>query len=220
MARIRRLSAKGAERRKNVRFITASRGAHKRDESLALLTAIRDRLMLAESAREARKIIKGRLVKVDGKTVTDPKRGIGLFDTLEVGGKTYRAVPKKRIELVESEAGLKLVQVIGKTVIKGGKIQINLNDGKNIAAETNAYNVLDSLLITLPDQKVKEHIPLEPGALVLIKKGAHAGKTAKLIDMKRERKRVWLEEGGQKFEAPLHGVMAVGKDKPLIELGD
>ncbi len=220
MARIRRLVAKGAEERKKIRFITAARGAHRRDESLALLTAIRDRLKLAEVGKEARKIIKARMVKIDGKTVTDHKRGIGLFDTLEVGGKAYRAVPKKRLELVESEAGTKLVQIIGKTAIKGGKIQINFNDGKNMISEKGGYKVLDSLLISLPDQKVKEHIALEPGALVLITKGAQAGKTAKLIDIERERSKVWLEDNGQKFEAPLHGVVAVGKDRPLIELGD
>lgn len=219
MARIRRISSKGADERKNIRFITAARGAHKRDESLALLTIIRDRLKLAETGKEARKVIKGRQVKVDGKVVTDPKHGIGIFDTLEVGGKSYRIVPKKKLELVEAEAGLKIVQIIGKTVVRGGKIQVNLNDGKNMLTDKH-YKVLDSLLMSLPDQKVKEHIALEPGVMVLITKGMHAGKTAKLIDIERERKKVWLEDNGRKFEAPLYGVMAVGKDRPLIELGE
>jgi small subunit ribosomal protein S4e len=219
MARIRRLVAKNAAERKNVRFITAARGAHKRDESVALLTSVRDRLKIAETAHEARKLIKAREVKVDGKIVTDPKRGLGLFDTLEVGGKSYRIVPRKKLELVESAAGLKIVQIIGKTAVSGGGIQINLNDGKNMITKEN-YKVLDSLLITLPENKVKEHIPLEPGVVVLVIKGAHGGRLAKLIDIERERGRVWIEEKGQKFEAPLNGVVAVGKDKPLIELGE
>jgi small subunit ribosomal protein S4e len=219
MARIRRLVAKNAAERKNVRFITAARGAHKRDESVALLTSVRDRLKIAETAHEARKLIKAREVKVDGKIVTDPKRGLGLFDTLEVGGKSYRIVPRKKLELVESAAGLKIVQIIGKTAVSGGGIQINLNDGKNMITKEN-YKVLDSLLITLPENKVKEHIPLEPGVVVLVIKGAHGGRLAKLIDIERERGRVWIEEKGQKFEAPLNGVVAVGRDKPLIELGE
>jgi small subunit ribosomal protein S4e len=208
-----------ARERKKVRFITAARGAHRRDASLALVTIIRDMLKLAETGREARKIIKARLVKVDGKIVTDPKRGLGIFDTLEVGGKAYRIIPRKRLELIESQAGSKIVQITGKTAVKEGKIQVNLNDGKNIVLSKNEYKVLDSLLISLPDQKVKEHIALEPGVMVLIMKGMNSGKTAKLIDIERERKRVWLEGEGKKFEAPLHGVIAVGKDKPLIELG-
>jgi len=212
------LSATAMER-KSVRFITAARGAHKRDESLPLVTIIRDMLKLAETGKEARKITKGRLVKVDGKIVTDPKRGLGIFDTLEVGGKSYRIVPRKRLKIVESEPGMKIVQITGKTAIKGGATQVNLNDGKNMITD-KPYKVLDSLLITLPDQKVKEHIAFEPGALVLITKGMHIGKTAKLIDIEREHKRVWLEGDGKKFEAPLHGVMAIGKEKPLIELGE
>jgi small subunit ribosomal protein S4e len=209
-----------ATERKKVRFITAARGAHRRDASLALVTIIRDMLKIAENGREASKIVKGRLVKVDGKIVTDPKRGLGVFDTLEVGGKSYRVVPKRKLELVESKPGHKIVQIIGKTALKGGKIQVNLNDGKNMVLDKNAYNVRDSLLISLPDQKMKEHIALEPGAMVFITKGMNIGKTAKLIDIERGVKRVWLEREGQKFEAPLHGVMAVGKDRPLIELGD
>jgi len=220
MARIKRMTSAVAMERKKVLFITASRGPHKRDASLALVTIIRDMLKLAETAKEARKIVKGRLVKVDGKIVTDPKRGLGIFDTLELGGKSYRVFPKKRLEVMESAAGQKIVQIIGKTALRGGKLQVNLNDGKNLLLEKNQYNVLDSLLITLPDQKVKEHIAFEPGATVLVTKGPHSGSTAKLIDIERKRNRVWLERDGIKSEAPLYGVMAVGKDKPLIELGE
>jgi len=220
MARIRRMTSAIATERKNVRFITASRGPHKRDESLPLLTVIRDMLKLGETAREARKAIKGRAVKVDGKIVTDHKYGLGAFDVLEVGGKSYRVVPRRKLEIVESEAGSKIVKIIGKTAVRGGKIQVNLSDGKNMLLGKNEYKVLDSLLISLPDQKVKVHIALEPGVLVFITQGMHAGKTAKLISIERETKRVWLEEHGKKFEAPLFGVTAVGKDKPLIGLGD
>jgi small subunit ribosomal protein S4e len=220
MARIKRAVSLIARERKKVMFITASRGAHRRDASLPLLTIIRDMLKLAETGREARMIIKARLVKVDGKIVTDPKRGLGIFDTLEVGGKAYRIVPRKRLELVESRAGSKIVQITGKTAVKEGKIQVNLNDGKNMLLSKNEYKVLDSLLISLPDQKVKEHIALEPGITVLITKGMNRGKTAKLVEIERGRNRVWLEGEGKKFEAPLRGVMAVGRDEPLIELGE
>lgn len=218
MARIKRAVSLTAMKRKKVRFITASRGPHRRDSSLALVTIIRDVLKLAETSREARKVIKGRMVKVDGRVVTDPKRGLGVFDTLEAGGKSYRIIPRKRLELVESEAGSKIVQIIGKTAIKGGKIQANFNDGKNAVLGKNEYKVLDSLLISLPDQEVKEHIAFEPGVLVLITKGMNSGKMARLIDIERKRSRVWLEGGGKRFEAPLYGVIAVGKDRPLIEL--
>jgi|GEM_PF-831567 len=218
MARIRRLVAKGAMDRKKTRFITAARGPHKRDSSIALLTIIRDMLGLAETGKEARKIIKSGLVKTDGKIMKDPKRGMGIFDTIEVGGKSYRIVPRKRLELAASQAGSKIVQIIGKTAVKGGKIQVNLNDGKNMLTDKQ-YKVLDSLLISLPDQKVKEHIAFEPGVTVLITKGLHSGKLARLIDVDRKNKRVWLEEHGKKFECPLQGTIAVGREKPLIELG-
>jgi len=218
--RLKRLAVAWAPERKAKKFVTAPRGPHKKDECLPLLLIIRDKLRLGENAREARKIIKGRLVKVDGRIVTDPKAGIGIFDTLEVGGKCYRLVPKKKLELIVAKPGSKIVQIIGKKVLKGGRIQINLGDGKNILLEKNAYKVLDSLLISLPEQKIIEHVPLEPGVLVFITKGAHRGRLAKLLSIERERKRVWLEADKKKFEAPLFGVIAVGKEKPLIELGE
>src|SRR3990172_6085697 len=82
-----------APAKKTARFVTAPHGAHPLDRSLPLLLIIRDILGLAETAREARRIVKSRQVKVDNKVCTDPRRGLGLFDTFELAGKSYRMVP-------------------------------------------------------------------------------------------------------------------------------
>ena len=66
MPKIKRLTAPHAPEKKRHRFVTAARGPHKRTESLSLLTVLRDKLGLAENAKEARKIARGRMVKIDG----------------------------------------------------------------------------------------------------------------------------------------------------------
>lgn len=218
--KLKRLATRWAPKKKTAKFVTAPRGAHKLEESLPLLLIVRDMLGLAENAREARKIIKNKAVKVDGKPVKDTKRGVGIFDTIEVGGKCYRLIPKKCFVFVEAQAGKKIVQIKNKTVVRGGKIQLNLNDGRNILLDKNAYKVRDSLLISLPDQKILEHIPFEPGILVFIIRGSHRGRVAKLINIEKEKRRVWLEKEGYKFEAPIDAVMPIGKETALIEVGE
>ena len=214
MTRLKRMTIEWAPEKKVHRFITAPRSGHKMTESLPLLMVVRDVLELAENARESRKIIKGRLVKVDGGIVTDIKRGVGAFDVIEIGGKHYRVLPKKKIELVNAKhPDTKVVKIVRKKKIRGGKIQLNMSDGRNILIEDSKHEVLDSLVIELPSQKIKQHIPLEPGTTVFITHGQHRGKTAKLEIIERDKNRVWISSGGKRFEAPLHAVTAIGKEQ-------
>jgi len=219
--RLVRAEVAWAPDRKAIRFVTAPRGAHPLDRSLPLLLIIRDKLKLAETAREARKIIKGRKVKVDGKVCRDHKRGIGLFDVLEVAGKTYRMLPVKaglKLKEVDNKEGiLKLCKVTCKVAASEGKIQLGLHDGRSILTEKSDVKPGDSLLVELPSQAVKDQIPLEPGVLAVITYGANAGKLARVKSIERGLfPRAWLTIDNQTFEAPLRAVMPVGKERSVI----
>lgn len=219
--RLVRAEVPWAHDRKAVRNVTAPRGAHPLDRSLPLLLIIRDMLKLADTAREARRIIKGRKVKVDGKFCRDHKRGIGLLDVIEVAGKAYRMLPAKtglRLAEVESrEITLKLCKVVGKTAVRNGKIQLGLHDGRSILVEKSDARLGDSLLIELPGQAIKERIPLEQGVLALITCGANSGKLARVKSIERGLfPRAWLLLDSQTFEAPLRLVMPVGKERSVI----
>ena len=218
--RLKRINVSWAPEKKAKRFIVAPRGAHKLDNSLPLLVIIRDMLKLASTALEAKKLVTSRKVKVDGKICTDPKRGIGMFDTLEIGELAFRVLPKARklVPLDKAEAVQKICQIKGKKVIRGGKIQLNLHDGRNILVDKAQQVPLDSVLISLPDQKIKDSVSFKEGAIVYVRTGAHVGQVASLKKIERKYSRVWLEIGGKQFEAPLDGAVPIGTGKPLIKV--
>ncbi len=221
--RLARSEVRWAPEKKAIRSVTAPRGAHPLERSLPLLLIIRDKLRLAETAREARRIIKGRKVKVDGRVCSDHKRGIGLFDTLEVAGKAYRMLPSKAglalKEIEQREAALKLCKVTRKVAAGKGKIQVGTHDGRNILAEKSDARPGDSLLLELPGQAIKERIPLEPGVLAVITSGANAGSLAKVKSIEKGLfPRVWLMIDNRTFEAPLGAVMPVGRERSVISV--
>lgn len=221
--KLKRLAVPWASKRKMYKFITAPRGPHRLKHSFPLLFVVRDILKFADTASEARKIIKGRNVRVDGRVMKDIKYGVGLFDTIEIGGKHFRVLPGKRMQLAEipsKEGNLKLCKIKDKHAVRGKKLQLNFHDGRNILVENNDYKVNDSVLIGLPEQKIKKHIKFESGVLVLIVDGKHAGELAKLKKYEKGiNKRVILERGKQTFESSLGSVMAVGTEKPEVSLG-
>jgi small subunit ribosomal protein S4e len=59
--------------------------------------------------------------------------------------------------------------------VKGGKLQVNLTDGRNILMDKTDVKVNDSILIEVPAQKAKQRLPLEAGAHILLMGGKHIG---------------------------------------------
>jgi len=221
MARLKRLAAPKwwPIKRKVKKFVVSPRGSHPRKSSLPLLVLIRDVLKLAETSREAKRIIKSGEVLIDNRKMRDTKYGVGLLDVIEIPlmKKVWRAVPENGLSFIEipaKEARLKICKIIDKKTLKGNKNQLNLNDGRNILTDKK-YSTYDSLLIELPEQKIADHLKFEEGSLVLVTGGKNAGKLAKIKII--EKNRIWLE-GEKLFEIPRGMVVVVGKEKPIIKL--
>lgn len=224
MAWAKRLSSKIAKERKaKGKFIVASRGPHKRADSLPLLVVLRDSLAVAETHKEGKQSIKRGEMMVDGKVCKDHKLGVGLMDTIHIPllSVSYRVMNGKKgpalLKIPENQSRMKICKITGKTVVNGGKIQYNLHDGRNIISDRN-YGTKDSLVISLPEQKVVEHLKFEEGSLGLITTGKNAGTVAKIEKIESGKvRRVWLKKKGDSdFETPLDYVMIVGKEKPAI----
>ncbi len=227
MAWAKRLSSPIARERKSKgRFIVAARGPRKKDGSLPLLIALRDNLVLAETHREGKHLIKMGELMVDGKSCKDHKFGVGLMDTIHIPSipASYRVMNGRKglvlVKIPESQSRMKICKIIGKTAVNGGKIQYNLHDGRNIISDRN-YMTRDSLLISLPEQKPIEHLKFEEGALALITTGKNAGTVARIEKIEQAKaKRVWLKKDSKLFEAPLDYVMVIGKDKPVVAISE
>jgi len=154
---------------------------------------LRDVLELSRSQRESKRILSTRKVMVDGRVVVDHGRAAGLMDVLTVGDNNYRCVldtnGKLRYRPIsKKEASTKLCRVINKNTIKGGRTQYTFHDGRTFLSESSdEYSNGDTLVISLPDQKIVAHHPFETGAMAYMIGGSHVGETAKIkeIEIKR-----------------------------------
>jgi len=168
-------------------------GPHSKNSCMPLQIIVRDVLHYAESAVEAKKILSGGKILVDKKARKNPKFPVGLMDVIEVpDAKQYFRVsvnPKGLFlkGISEKDSKKKLCRINGKTTIKGGLTQINLHDGRNTLVKKDVYKVGDSVLISLPDQKILKHYRFEKGAKATVVAGKNIGMKGKIKDI-RERK--------------------------------
>jgi small subunit ribosomal protein S4e len=195
-------------------------GAHKLSESIPIGLVLKQ-LGHAQTSAEAKKIILAHQILVDGKRVTDIKAPVGLLDSLSLPGSNeyYRIVfdTKGRLQFAaipKNEAGLKLCKVINKVTVPGGKIQLNLNDGRNMLADKNSAKTGDTLVIQVPAQKIQNQLSLEKGALIYLLGGKHIG-TLGVLD-KIEGNEITVTTNGQPITTSKKYALVVGKDKPIL----
>ncbi len=199
-------------------------GPHSAESSVVLLIALRDMLHVGDNRREIRKILASRAVKVDGRVVTRPNFPVGFMDVVTVGDKSYRMMYDVRgnfrlVEIPEDHAEWKLVRIENKTVVKGGKIVLNLHDGRNILIGENKYKTGDVLKIKVPTQEIIGHFPMKEGSVAIITGGSHRGQVAHIkeyrVTKNSTENTVAFEEG---FETIKSNVFVVGTGKPEVTI--
>jgi len=167
-------------------------GPHKKDKCIPLQIILRDVLKYAETAREAKRILKEKKVMVDGKVRTEPGHPVGLQDIVSIPDvKKHFRMGLNNLGLVleeikESETGRKLCRIEGKRSIRGGLTQLSTHDGRNIVVKDGkAYKLLDSVLISIPEQKILKHFKCEAGVSVFVIAGNNTGVEGKLKEVNR-----------------------------------
>jgi small subunit ribosomal protein S4e len=152
-----------------------------------------------------------------------------LFDVIEIPklDQYYRLIPSKRgfdlIEIPKKEAKIKLCRIKEKTMVKGGKLQLNLHDGKNILLDKKSeFKTGDTILIEIPSQKILNHLKMDKGMLSIITGGQNRGTMPKIkeiiIRRTREPNKIICETKDKEFEAIADYVFVVGKTKPEIKV--
>ena len=192
-------------RKKERKFVIAPRpGPHRKLECIPLRVLLRDVLKLCSDAGEADDAIRKGEIIVDKKPRKDPAYPVGLMDVIEIPKthKCYRvSVDKHGLSLEEikhEEAEKKLCRIQDKRKIRGGLIQLNLHDGRNVLTQNNDYRPNDSLLIELPGQKILEHFQFDrnsPAMIIAGKNLGAKGKIKEIFDRKTmiERSRIVLQ---------------------------
>ncbi|MBA7557963.1 hypothetical protein ES705_50748 [subsurface metagenome] len=177
-------------------FMKPSAGPHPRRFCLPLLHIVRDLLKIVDNHREAKKLIGLGNFKVDGRVVKDTTYPVGLMDVLSIEKMNthYRVLPDSHHGLIlheipEAESTFKLCRITQKTTLKGGNIQLNLHDGRNIFISVkdpknpkeDVYRRMDVLKITIPDQQIIKNLKFKEGHLAIIMSGKNIGQVGKII---------------------------------------
>ena len=190
------------------------------------VTVLRDMVGVCDTAREAKRIIGNREMFVDGKAVKNPKAPVGFMDVITIPkmGLAYRMLltDKGKLTLVPiegDEVGWELCKIVDKTVVKGGKIQLNLSGGRNIVLDKNDYKCGDTLKVSFDGQKVLDHYPLAGGSVVFISEGSQAGAVRTVKDLETVRgpaaNLVLFTDGS---ETVARNCFVIGSQSPAIKL--
>ncbi len=213
--------------RKTSHWITKpSPGPHGTQESMPLLAVVRDMLKLCDNSREARFIIGSRTISVDGKIVTDYKFPVGLMDVVTVlkTKQSFRMLIdyKAKLQLIpidDTEKDWKLARVDDKQVVRKGKVQLNLHDGRCILLPKDQYRTGDVLKIELPSQKIMKAFKLDKGSVAFLVGGSHPGSVQIIENYQIKRgsapNLVTFKEG---FETVKENVFVIGDKVPEIKL--
>ncbi len=214
--------------KKGYKWVSTTRpGPHSQARSLPLGIIIRDILKLVDNSREGKKILSEGKVLVDGIPRKDLRFPVGLFDviTLPLINETYRMFQDEKGRLVLHKLNgtniHKLCRINNKMTLKGGKVQLNLNDGTNILG-TNEYGTKDSLILSVPDKQIVKHLQFKVGNLAMVIGGQHSGEIGKITEIrevKSSRHNTVSISGETDFETIEDYVIVIGEDKPEILLG-
>ena len=170
--------------RKTIKFITRPcPGPHKLNNCITLDFMLKEFLKYAKIRKEVKHVLNNGKILVDKRQIKDYKFPIGLMDVIDVVelNEHYRILLDENGKFVmakisKDNSGMKFCKIIGKTVLKKNKVQLNFVDGRNIIVDKDGYKVGDTAIIDLNTGKIKKHLKLEQGASVMLTAGKHIGK--------------------------------------------
>ena len=211
-------------RRKGLKYITKPiPGPHNLGLGMPLSLMLKEILNYANTTREVKKILNSNEIKIDGKLRKDFRFPVGLFDTIEFvnTNECFRVILNRKgkidlIKIKKEEILIKPCKIIGKTMVRG-KLQLNLYDGKNIFADNKSYKVGDTILLSLPDQKISKHIKLDKKSTIFLIGGKHIGEIGNVEDV-IENKIIYKDQNSNLIETSKKYAFVVGDNKPSVTL--
>lgn len=185
--------------KKDFKFVPkTSPGPHNRD-AMPIAIWLRDHMGVARDMKEVRQILNQREIILNGRFCRDPNLGLGTFDVISIPkiGKHYTILRDQQGKFVAKEipaerAEFRLCKVKNKTIVKGGKVQVNLLFGANILTDAEIKRN-DSVVLTLgspldPSRKrfqLVERYPFEIGNFAMIIGGRHSGRIGRIVAIEK-----------------------------------
>lgn len=185
------------------------------EKGIPVLIAVRDLLKIAKNRKEVKKAINAKNILVNGKVPKDERNSVSLFDVLTIvpSKENYKITLKENgkfnaEKISDKDAGHKISKVIGKKVLKGKKIQLNLSDGRNVLFDKDC-KINDSVLFDFSKKKIEKIIPLKEKSSVIVFAGKHAGKKGTIEKVKAERKMASIKTKENKINVLIKQFMVV-----------
>jgi small subunit ribosomal protein S4e len=217
--------------KKTTKFITKTAPGPHNANAMPIAVWLRDHMGLARNLKEVKQILNQNDVIINGRSCRDAKMGIGIFDIISLPkiNKFYRILRDKNgrhvsIEIDAEAAKTRLCKVKNKTVVAGGKVQLNMRDGANLLAD-NTYKSGDSIVLSLESEtrfKIVDHFPFAVGNMAMVIGGRHSGKVARIVDIIKMPgsvpNKIILDDESAKtrFDTISPYIYMVGKQTPAI----
>jgi small subunit ribosomal protein S4e len=218
--------------RKTNKFITKTAPGPHNANALPVAVWLRDQMGYAINMKEIKQILHQHDVIINGRPCSDPKMGIGIFDIISMPkiGKYYRMLRDKNgrhktVEIDAEAAKTRLAKIRNKTVVSGGKIQLNMRFGANVLAD-NSYKPKDSIVLSLePESRytIVDHFPFAIGNMAMIIGGKHSGKVARIVGITKisgsgpNRVSLEDEQTKERFETVETFIYMVGRETPALK---
>ncbi len=210
--------------KKSTVFVTKPKaGAHSFELGMPLNILFKDILRYCKTTKEVKSILQDKEVLIDGKRRYNPKLIVGFMDVLSIPSlnEYYRVIFDKKgkltvLKIKKNEAEQKISKIIGKKNLSKNKIQLNLNDGRNIILKESKHKVGDSLLLSVPKQEIKEHLKLDKNVLVTFLGGKYIGIMGIVEEIKHDVIIVKIDD--KKIQTAKRYTFVIGEKKPAIEI--
>lgn len=199
-----------------------SSGPHKLRECLPLILFIRNRLKYALTYDEAKKIMKQRLIKVDGKVRTDITYPAGYMDvvTIEKTGEQFRLIYDVKGRYVvhaitKEEAAYKLCKVKRVQTGPKGVPFLVTHDGRTIRYPDPLVKVNDTVVVDIASGKITERIPFDSGNICMSTGGHNVGRVGIVTHRERHPGSFDIvhvkDAAGNVFATRLNNIFIIGK---------
>ena len=206
-------------------FITRPKpGAHPLSKGVSINTFFKEMIKYCKTTKEVKQILNNKEILVDGTRRKNHRLIIGFMDVISIPStkEHFRISISKKgylfaIKIKDSESKIKPSKIKNKTMIGKDKIQLNFTDGKNVIIKKNDYKTGDTLMLSLPEQKITKHHKLEKGAFIILTAGSHIGQSGELTSMEGKVIKFKTKDG-EELETKKDYAYVIGKKTPEITL--
>ena len=221
--------ARHFSRKKKVWTIRSKPGPFSKNTSVPLGFLLRELTGISETMKEVKVVLNNGFAKVNGTVVKSRQFPVGLFDIVDVNetGKRFRVMYDKQARIVVQEMDPKeklekISRIVGKGIMKGGKMRFNTAEGYVLLEGKSDLNVGDSVMISLPEKKILSKMPMKKGNTAYIIGGKHVGEIAVVADIAEgtahRPKLVELGKGDGNFKTLGKYVFMVGEKEAVIKI--